>query len=59
MGERTDSYGILVGRPEERRPFGKPRRRRSNNIKMYLQKVGWGIWTGSIWLRIVTDGRLL
>jgi hypothetical protein len=36
-----------VGRPEGRRPLGRPRRRWEDNIKMYLQVVGWGMdWIG-------------
>jgi hypothetical protein len=31
-----------VGRPEGRRPFGRPKRRWEDNIKMVLQDVGWG-----------------
>jgi hypothetical protein len=39
------------------RPLGRPRRRWEDNIKMNLQEVGWGAWTGLIWLRIGTgDG---
>jgi hypothetical protein len=30
-----------------------------DNTKMYLQEVGWGAWTGLIWLRIGTGGGLL
>jgi hypothetical protein len=33
----------LVGKPEGRRPFGKPRRRWEDNIKMDLPEVGWGM----------------
>jgi hypothetical protein len=40
-GERRGAYGIVVGRPEERRPLGRPRRRWEDNIKMNLQEVGW------------------
>jgi hypothetical protein len=53
------AYRILVGRPEGRRPLGRPRRRWENNIKMDLQEVGWGAWTGLMWLRTGTGGRLL
>jgi hypothetical protein len=49
----------LVGRSVARRPLGRPRRRWEDNIKMGLQEVGWGAWTGLIWLRIGTGGRLL
>jgi hypothetical protein len=59
MGERRDAYRILVGRPEGRRPLGRPRCRWENNIKMDIQEVGWGAWTGFIWLRTVTGGGLL
>jgi hypothetical protein len=59
MGERRGAYRALVGKPEERRPLGRPRRRWEDNIKIDLQEVGWGAWTGSIWLRIGTGGGLL
>jgi hypothetical protein len=59
MGKERCAYRILVGRPEGRRPLGRPRRRWEDNINMYLQEVGWGAWAGLIWLRIGTDGGLL
>jgi hypothetical protein len=59
MGEGRGAYRILVGRPEGRRPLGRPRRRWEDNIKMDLQEEGWGSWTGLIWLRIGTVGGLL
>jgi hypothetical protein len=43
MGEKRGTYRILVGRPEGRRPLGRPRRRWEDNIKMDLQDVGWGM----------------
>jgi hypothetical protein len=46
----------LVGKPEGKRPFGRPRCRWEVNIKMDLQEVGCGAWTGLIWLWIGTDG---
>jgi hypothetical protein len=42
MGERRGAYRALVGKPEERRPLGRPRRRWEDNIKMDLREVGWG-----------------
>jgi hypothetical protein len=42
MGEGRGAYRILVGRPQGRRPLGRPRRRWEDNIKMDLQEVGWG-----------------
>jgi hypothetical protein len=41
MREKRGAYRILMGRPEGRRPLGRPRRRWEDNIKMYLQEVGW------------------
>jgi len=37
-----------VGKLEEERPLGRPRRRWEDNIKMDLQEVGWGTWTALI-----------
>jgi len=41
MGKRRAAYRILVGKPEGRRPLGRPKRRWENNFKMDLQEVGW------------------
>jgi hypothetical protein len=41
MGERRNAYRLLVGKPEGRRPLGRPRRRWSYNIRMDLGEVGW------------------
>jgi hypothetical protein len=59
MGERKGVYSILVGKSEGETPVGRPRLRWEDNIKMDLQEVGWGSWTGLIWLRIWTGGWLL
>ena len=40
MGERRGVYRVLVGKPEGKRPLGRPRRRWEDNIKMDLQEVG-------------------
>ena len=40
MGERRGVYRVLVGKPEGKRPLGRPRRRWEDNIKMYLREVG-------------------
>ena len=53
-GEKRGKYRVLVGKPEGRRPPGRTRRRWEDNIKMDLQKVGYGVWTVSSWLRIGT-----
>jgi hypothetical protein len=42
MGEGRVVHGVLVGRPEGKRPLGRPRRRWEDNIKMDLQEVGGG-----------------
>jgi hypothetical protein len=42
MGEMKHSYRLLVGKPEGKRPPGRPRRRWVDNIKMDLGEVGWG-----------------
>jgi len=59
MGERRGVYRVLVGKPEGKRPPGRPRHRWEDNIKMDLKEVGWGAWTGMIWLRTGTGGRHL
>jgi hypothetical protein len=43
MGERRGAYRALVGKPEGRRPLGRPRLRWEDNIKMDLREVGWGV----------------
>jgi len=42
MGEVRGVYRVLVGKPEGRRPLGKPRCRWEDNIKMDLNEVGFG-----------------
>jgi hypothetical protein len=59
MGEVRGAYNILVGKPEGRRPLGRPRRRWEDNIKMDLREMGFGMWIGFIELRIGTGGGLL
>ena len=59
MGKRRGAYRILMGKPEGRRPLGRPRRKLEDNIKMDLQKWGKGAWTRLIWLRTGTGGELL
>jgi hypothetical protein len=53
-GDMRDTHRILVGKPEGKRPLGRPRHREERNIKTDLQEVEWGAWTGLIWLRIGT-----
>jgi hypothetical protein len=42
IGEARGTYSVLVGKPEGKRPMGRPRRRWEDNIKMDLQNVGCG-----------------
>jgi hypothetical protein len=46
------SYRILVGKPEGKRPLGRPRRRWADNIKMDLREVGWD---GRDWIYLAQD----
>ena len=52
MDERRGVYRVLVGKPEGKRPLGRPRRRWENNIKMDLQEVGCG---GMDWIKLAQD----
>jgi len=52
MGERRGVYRVLVGKPEGKRPFGRPKHRWEYNIKMVLQQVEYG----SIdWIELAQD----
>jgi hypothetical protein len=52
LEERREAYSVLVGKPKGRRSLGRLRRRWEDNIKMNLQDVDVGAWSGLIWLRI-------
>jgi len=43
IGEGRGTYRVLVGKPEGKRPLGRPRPRWEDNIKMDLQEVGCGV----------------
>jgi hypothetical protein len=43
MGEERNVYRVLVGKPEGKRPLGKPRRRWEDGIRMNLREIGWGV----------------
>ena len=53
-GERRNVYRILVGKPEGKRPLGRPTRRWEDNTRWIFRKWDVGAWTGSSWLRIGT-----
>jgi hypothetical protein len=59
MGEGRKVYRVLVGKPEGKRPLGRPRDRWKDGIGMDLTEIGWGVWYGCTWLRIGTGGGLL
>ena len=52
MGQRRGIYRVLVGKPEGKRPLGRPRHRWEDNIKMDLQEVGCG---GVDWIELAQD----
>ena len=52
MGEGRVLHRVLVGKPEGKRPLGRPRRRWEDNIKMDLQEVGGGC---GVWLELAQD----
>ena len=52
MGERRGIYRILVGKPEEKRPLGRPRHSWEDNINLDFQEVGCG---GLDWIELAQD----
>jgi hypothetical protein len=52
MGEGKSVYKILVGRPEGKRPLGRPRRRWEGNIKLDLREIGID---GANWIQLTQD----
>jgi hypothetical protein len=56
-GEKENTYRILVGKPEGKRPLGRPRGRII--LRRILFRRDGAVWTGLIWLRIGTSGGLL
>jgi len=52
MGESRGVYRVFVGKPEGKRPLGRPRRRWEDNIKMNLQEVACG---GMDWSELTQD----
>jgi hypothetical protein len=52
MGEGRGVYRVLVGRPERKRPLGRPRRRWEDNIELDLREMGIG---GANWFQLAQD----
>jgi hypothetical protein len=52
MGETRNAYRIFVGKPEGKRPLGRPRRRGVDDIKMDLREIGWD---GVDWIELAQD----
>jgi hypothetical protein len=52
MGEGRDVYRVLIGKPEGKRPLGRPRRRREDNLKMDLREIGID---GANWIQLVQN----
>jgi hypothetical protein len=48
MGEERKVYKVLVGKPEGKRPLGRPRRRWEDGIKLDLGEIGWGYRVDSV-----------
>jgi hypothetical protein len=59
MGEGRKVCKVLVGKPEGKRPLGRPRGRWEDGIRMDLREFGLGVWIGFDWLRTGTGGGLL
>jgi hypothetical protein len=57
-GEERKVYKVLVGKPEGKRPLGRPRRRWEDGIRMDLREIGM-VWIGFDWLRTGIGGGLL
>ena len=56
MGDGRDVYRVLVGKPEGKRPLGRPGADESITLRWIFRKWDVGVWTGSTWLRIGTGG---
>jgi hypothetical protein len=52
MGEGRNMYRVLVGKPEGKRPLGRPRRRWKDGLKMDLKETGLG---GMEWIHLAQD----
>jgi hypothetical protein len=52
MGEEREVYRVLLGKPEGRKPFGRPRHRWDDGIRINLRDTDWGVKSGFSWIKI-------
>jgi hypothetical protein len=52
MGEEMKAYRVLMGKPERKRPLGRPWRRWEDGIRMDLTEIGWG---SVHWIQLAQD----
>jgi hypothetical protein len=52
MDGKRNTYRCLVGKPERKKPLGRPGRSWEDNIKMDLREIGWG---GMDWINVAQD----
>jgi len=52
IGAKRNAYEILVGKPGRKIPFGRPRRRWEDSIRMGLREIGW---EGVVWIQVAQD----
>jgi hypothetical protein len=55
MVEKSNAYRLFVGKPQGKRPLGRPRRRWVDNIKMDLLEIGWG---GVDWIGLARNNKI-
>jgi hypothetical protein len=56
MGEERNVYRVSMGKPEGKKPLGRPRRRWEDGIRMDLRKIGWG---SVDWIQLAQDATEL
>jgi hypothetical protein len=52
LGEDRNVYKVLIGKPEGKKPLGRPRRRWEDGIRMDLREIVWG---SVDWIQLVQD----
>jgi hypothetical protein len=55
MGEERNVYRVFMGKPEGKKPLGRPRRRWDDGIRMDLREIGWGGGGGVDWIQLAQD----